>query len=141
LLAWIALALVDDFAPINPVLQHQVRDEEDEQPADVRCQPRELSIPGVASPAGAGYDFWDNQSRIEWRGGRMDWARTLAFVTGMVDQELLARSEYLAAENWILKARLKGRLKLSDTERATLAEIGHRLGRKGRAIQLEPARP
>jgi hypothetical protein len=25
---------------------------------------------------------------------------------------------------------LKGRLKLSDTERATLAEIGHRLGRK-----------
>jgi hypothetical protein len=29
----------------------------------------------------------------------MDWARILAFVTGMVDQELLARMEYLAAEN------------------------------------------
>ena len=29
----------------------------------------------------------------------MDWARILAFVTGMVDQELLARNEYLAAEN------------------------------------------
>jgi putative transposase len=28
----------------------------------------------------------------------MDWARILAFVTGMVDQELLARIEYLAAE-------------------------------------------
>jgi putative transposase len=30
----------------------------------------------------------------------------------MVDQELLARIEYLAAENRILKAQLKGRLKL-----------------------------
>src|SRR5260221_10869036 len=60
----------------------------------------------------------------------MDWARILAFVTGMVDQELLARNEYLAAENRILKAQLKGRLKLLDTDRATLGEIGHRLGRK-----------
>jgi hypothetical protein len=53
----------------------------------------------------------------------MDWARILAFVTGMVDQELLARIEYLAAENRILKAQFKGRLKLSDAERATLGEI------------------
>src|SRR5882672_5663988 len=60
----------------------------------------------------------------------MNWARILAFVTGMVDKELLARSEYLVAENRILKAQLKGRLKLSDAERAALAEIGHRLGRK-----------
>jgi putative transposase len=60
----------------------------------------------------------------------MDWARILAFVTGMVDQELLARMEYLAAENRILKAQLRGRLKLSDAERAMLGEIGHRLGRK-----------
>jgi hypothetical protein len=60
----------------------------------------------------------------------MDWVRILAYVTGMVDQELLARNEYLAAENRILKTRLKGRLKLSDAERATLGEIGHRLGRK-----------
>jgi hypothetical protein len=35
----------------------------------------------------------------------MDWARILPFVTGMADQELLARNEYLAAENRILKAR------------------------------------
>src|SRR4030081_636514 len=60
----------------------------------------------------------------------MDWARILAYVTGTVDQELLARNEYLAAENRILKAQLKGQLKLSDAERATLGEIGHRLGRK-----------
>jgi hypothetical protein len=57
----------------------------------------------------------------------MDWARVLAYVTGTVDQDLLARNEYLAAENRILKAQLKWRLKLSDAERATLGEIGHRL--------------
>src|SRR3984893_4469643 len=59
----------------------------------------------------------------------MDWVRLLPLLTGM-GQELLARNEYLAAENRILKARLKGRLKLSDAERATLGESGHRLGRK-----------
>jgi putative transposase len=60
----------------------------------------------------------------------MDWARILAYVTGTVDQELLLRNEYLAAENRILKAQLQGRLTLSDAERATLGEIGHRLGRQ-----------
>ena len=60
----------------------------------------------------------------------MDWARILAYVTGTVDQELLPRNEYLAAENRILKAQLKGRLKLSDAERAKRGEIGHRLGRR-----------
>ena len=43
----------------------------------------------------------------------MDWARILAYVSGTVDQELLARNEYLAAENRILKSQLNGRLKLS----------------------------
>ncbi len=38
--------------------------------------------------------------------------------------------EYLAAENRILRAQIKGRLLLSDAEKATLAEIAHRLGRK-----------
>jgi len=71
----------------------------------------------------------------------MDWARILAFVTGMVDQELLARNEYLAAENRILKAQLQGRLKLTDVERATLGEIGHRLGRKALAEVANVARP
>ncbi len=40
------------------------------------------------------------------------------------------RSKYLAVENRILRAQLKGWLKLSEAERATLGEIGHRLGRK-----------
>jgi hypothetical protein len=50
-----------------------------------------------------------------------------------VDQELLLRNKYLAAENRILKAQLRGGLKLSDAERATLGEIDHRLGRKTRS--------
>jgi putative transposase len=58
----------------------------------------------------------------------MEWARILAYVTGTVDQELLLRNECLAAENRILKAQSQGRLRLSDAERATLGEIGHRLG-------------
>src|SRR5665811_1826307 len=63
-------------------------------------------------------------------GRRMEWARILAYITGTVDQELLLRNEYLAAENRILRGQLKGRLKFSDAERAKLGEIGRRLGRK-----------
>src|ERR1019366_104408 len=59
----------------------------------------------------------------------MNWARMLAYITGSVDQELLLRNEYLAAENRILKAQIKGRLLLSEADKATL-EIAHRLGRK-----------
>ena len=68
----------------------------------------------------------------------MEWARTLAYITGTVDQELLLRNEYLAAENRILRAQLKGRLRLLDTERATLGEIGSRLGRKAQSGQRRP---
>src|ERR1700687_384788 len=71
----------------------------------------------------------------------MDWARILAFVTGTVDQELLARNEYLAAENRILKAQLKGRLKLSDAGRAARGEIGDRVGRKALGEVATVARP
>ena len=75
----------------------------------------------VAAPDLTRYGFCRNQ-RAAVGVRLMDWARILAYVTGMVDQELLARNEYLAAENRILKARLKGRLQLSDAERATLGE-------------------
>ena len=71
----------------------------------------------------------------------MYWARVLAYVTGTVDQELLARNEYLSAENRILKGQLIGRLKLSDAERGALDEIGHRLGRKILAEVATIARP
>jgi putative transposase len=60
----------------------------------------------------------------------MEWARILAYISGTVDQELLLRSEYLAAENRVLRAQLKGRLRLSDAERTRLGEIGYRLAHK-----------
>ena len=46
-----------------------------------------------------------------------------AYITGSVDQELLLRNEYLAAENRILRAQLNGCLRLSDAERATLVRL------------------
>ena len=58
------------------------------------------------------------------------WVRLLAYVTGSVNQELLLQNEYLAAENRILRTKLPTRLRLSDPERVTLAEIGKRVGRK-----------
>ena len=42
----------------------------------------------------------------------MEWARILAYISGTVDQELLLRNEYLAAENQILRGQLRGRPKL-----------------------------
>ena len=71
----------------------------------------------------------------------MDWPRLLAYITGTVDQELLLRNEYLVAENRILKTQIKGRLLLSDAERVTLAEIGHRLGRQALEEVLATAKP
>src|SRR5512144_1149673 len=59
-----------------------------------------------------------------------NWARLLAYVTGLVNQQLLLQNEYLAAENRILRAQLPARLRLSNPERSTLADIGKRLGRK-----------
>src|SRR5215470_16450556 len=60
----------------------------------------------------------------------MDWKTMLAYISGSVDEELLLRNEYLAAENRILRDQLKGRVQLTDAERQTLAEIGKKLGKK-----------
>ena len=54
----------------------------------------------------------------------------MALVAGHVDEELLKRNEYLAAENEILRSKIKGRLHLNDGERIRLAQLGHELGRK-----------
>jgi putative transposase len=58
----------------------------------------------------------------------MDWQILLAYITGSVDQALLRRNEYLVTENRILRNQLKGRVRLTDGERKTLAELGHKLG-------------
>jgi hypothetical protein len=51
------------------------------------------------------------------------------------------RNEYLAAENRILRAKIKGRLQLSNGEKRTLAEIAHRLGCKALAEVATAAKP
>jgi putative transposase len=69
------------------------------------------------------------------------WVRLLAYITGMVNQRLLLHCEYLAAENRILRSQLPARLRLSDAQRSTLAEIGQRLGRKSLAEVACVAKP
>ena len=71
----------------------------------------------------------------------MDWVRILAYITGTVDKELLLRNEYLAAENRILRVQIKARLLLTDAEKATLAEIAHRLGRRALKDVANAAKP
>jgi hypothetical protein len=44
--------------------------------------------------------------------GRVCWP-TLAYVTGIVNQEFMLRNEYRAAENRILRGKIKGRMPLS----------------------------
>jgi putative transposase len=51
------------------------------------------------------------------------WARLLAYVTGLVNQKLLLQNEYLIAENRVLREQLPQRLRLTDAQRSTLAEI------------------
>ena len=51
------------------------------------------------------------------------WLRLLAYVTSGLNQELLLQIEYLTAENRIAGTNLPAKLRLSDIERATLAEI------------------
>jgi hypothetical protein len=49
---------------------------------------------------------------------------------GRGDQELLLRNEYLVIENRILRHQITGRVRLTDAERKTLAEIGQKLGKQ-----------
>lgn len=54
----------------------------------------------------------------------------MALVSGRVDQELLLRNEYLAAENEILKSKISKPLRFNDHERIRLAKIGKHIGLK-----------
>ena len=69
---------------------------------------------------------------------KKNWLPLLAYVTGSINQELLLRNEYLAAENHILKSQIKGRLRLSDDERATLAPSVWS-GKPGAVISVSPS--
>ena len=63
----------------------------------------------------------------------MDWKSFLAYITGSVDQELLVRNAYLVTENRVLRHQIKGRVRLTDGERKTLAEIGKQLSKQALA--------
>ena len=67
-------------------------------------------------------------------------ARLLAYVTGMVNQQLLLQNEYLLAENRIVRAHLPSRLLLTDPERSTLAALGKRLGHRGLELAASAAK-
>jgi len=71
----------------------------------------------------------------------MDWKQLLAYITGTVAQELLLRNEYLVTENRILRDQLKERVRLSDGERKTLAEIGQKLGKQALADVAKIVKP
>jgi putative transposase len=60
----------------------------------------------------------------------MRWKQLLTYITGSIDQELLRCNEYLTAENRILRTQIQGRVRLTDGDRKTLAEIGKRIGKQ-----------
>src|SRR5436309_11792200 len=65
------------------------------------------------------YASYSPCARKQWRGNRrMDWKTLLAYITGSVDQALLLRNQ------------ITGRVRLTDSERTTLADIGQKLGKQ-----------
>jgi putative transposase len=71
----------------------------------------------------------------------MQVARLLAYVTGMVNQQLLLQNEYLIAENRILRSHLPARVPLTNAQRTTLAEIAKRMGRRALEQVASAAKP
>jgi hypothetical protein len=45
----------------------------------------------------------------------MPWKKMLAYATGEIDEQLLARIEYLIEENRILRNQIRKRILLSDS--------------------------
>ncbi|MBU2513391.1 helix-turn-helix domain-containing protein [bacterium] len=60
----------------------------------------------------------------------MEAMEALVLVSGRVEEELLVRNEYLAAENRILTSKVKKPVSFNDSERIQLAKIGKRVGIK-----------
>jgi hypothetical protein len=71
--------------------------------------------------------MWAEKAEVE---RVMGWKKLLAYITGSVDQELLLRNEDLVTENRLLRQQITGRVRLTDGERKSLAEIGKRLGKR-----------
>src|SRR5262245_54334740 len=71
----------------------------------------------------------------------MNWKLLLGYITGSLDQELVLRSEYLSTQIRSLRNSIKGRIRLSNPERISLAGIGKRLGRRALAEVAQIVRP
>jgi putative transposase len=71
----------------------------------------------------------------------MEWKQLLASITSSVDEDLRLRNAYLMAENRLLRSQITGRVRLTDTERKTLAKLGQQLGRKALAEVATIAQP
>jgi len=109
-------------------------------------------IPGIALLLIASYIPEGNRGGpCRWRadGELMEWARLLVYITRTLDQELLLRKEYLAAENRILMGQLKqlhrninllqfrfDRLSFSETASVCIAPRA-----VGRARRIDLCRP
>lgn len=57
-----------------------------------------------------------------------DLVEIMTLAKGRIEQELLLRNQYLAAENEILRSRIEGRLLLTGEEKALLARLGKEIG-------------
>jgi putative transposase len=71
----------------------------------------------------------------------MDWKQLLAYITGLVDQGLLLRDEYIVTENRMLRQQIRGRLRLSDSDRKTLAAMGKKPGKQALEEVATTAKP
>ena len=60
----------------------------------------------------------------------MEMAEAVTLVSGRVDKEILLRNKCLAAENEILKSKIRKPLRFNDSERIRLAKIGKQIGLK-----------
>ena len=71
----------------------------------------------------------------------MDWKKLLGAIPASVDEELRLRNAYLAAENRMLRQRIKGRVQLTDSDRKALAELGQKLGKQALEEMTTVAKP
>jgi putative transposase len=68
-------------------------------------------------------------------------ARLLAYVTGLVNQQLLLQNEYLIAKNRILRFHLPARVPFEQRTTSDLVEIAKRMGRRALEQVASVAQP
>lgn len=72
----------------------------------------------------------EQEDMLDQQNEKQEVVAAVGLCNGRRESRASVADRYLTAENRILRTKLPAKLPLSDTERATLAEIGKRLGRK-----------